>query len=151
MKVMKLLQMAGIAMMLVVIAACAPANMPPFLRVQDTPTAIPTTAVTPPLPVVTPTESLQLRPPLTTPEPLPTNEQDCLRQGGTWGPQGISQMDMCDLPTTDAGLPCTDSSQCEGVCLATDSPSIGACSPRRLNFGCFTIMQDGTQMGLCVD
>jgi hypothetical protein len=85
------------------------------------------------------------------PQPLPTNEQDCLKQGGTWGPQGRAQQNMCDLPTTDAGQPCTDSSQCEGACLGGETPSIGTCSPRRLNFGCYTVMKDGVQLGLCVD
>lgn len=82
---------------------------------------------------------------------LPTNEQDCLDQGGTWGPQGLAQMDMCDLPTTDAGQPCTDSSQCQGLCLASDNPTTGTCSPRTLNFGCRDIIEDGVQMTICID
>jgi hypothetical protein len=89
--------------------------------------------------------------PTPNPQPLPTNEQDCLKQGGTWGPQGRAQQNMCDLPTTDAGQPCIDSSQCEGTCLAGEMPSIGTCSPRRVNFGCYTVMKDGMQIGLCVD
>lgn len=81
----------------------------------------------------------------------PNNEQDCLTQGGRWGPQGMAQTDMCDLPATDAGMPCTDSSQCQGLCLAGDTPSTGTCSPRTLNFGCHDVMEDGVQMGLCID
>ena len=85
------------------------------------------------------------------PAPLPTNEQDCLKQGGTWGPQGKAQQNLCDLPTTDAGQVCTDTSECEGTCFAVQSGSGGTCSPRRVNFGCHTVMKDGAPMGLCVD
>jgi len=122
--------------------------------------AIPTTAPTSepaslsthtPAPIETPAPPPTSSRPTPNPAHLPTNEQDCLKQGGTWGPQGLAQQDMCDLPTTDAGLPCTDSSQCEGSCLASGTPSIGTCSPNRLNFGCHNVMQDGMPIGLCVD
>lgn len=82
---------------------------------------------------------------------LPENEQDCLAQGGVWGPQGMMQRDMCDLPAADAGKPCTSSDQCQGLCLAGDSPSIGTCSPRVLNFGCFDVIEDSVRLGLCID
>jgi hypothetical protein len=81
----------------------------------------------------------------------PDNEQDCLAQGGAWGPQGLLQMEMCDLPAVDAGKPCTSSSQCQGLCLASDASSTGTCSPRTLNFGCFDVVEDGAKMGLCID
>ena len=87
--------------------------------------------------------------PTTSPITIPDNETDCLEMGGTWGPQGRAQTDMCDLPTTDAGQACSDSSQCQGMCLA--SASVGTCSPRTINFGCFDIMMDGVQMGICID
>ncbi len=98
-----------------------------------------------------------LPPLLVTPQPAagpvvpPNNEQDCLDQGGTWGPQGRAQMDLCDLPATDAGKPCTDSSQCQGLCFASGTPSTGTCSPRTLNFGCHDVMEDGIQMSICID
>jgi len=98
------------------------------------------------------TEPLLVAPqPTASPITIPDNETDCLEMGGTWGPQGRAQMDMCDLPTTDAGQACGDSSQCEGMCLASDTPSVGTCSPRTVNFGCFDIMMDGVQMGICID
>ena len=81
----------------------------------------------------------------------PTNEQDCLAQGGVWGPQGLAQTEMCDLPATDAGQPCADSSQCQGLCLAGNTPGTGACSPRTLNFGCYDVIENGTQMAICID
>lgn len=90
-------------------------------------------------------------PPTAGPVAPPGNEQDCLAQGGAWGPQGRLQMEMCDLPASDAGQPCTDSSQCQGLCLASGTPTTGLCSPRTLNFGCFDVIEDGSKMGLCID
>jgi hypothetical protein len=120
-----------IAIGLLVIAGCAPRAMPPLL-VPDTSSAVPT--------------------PTTLPAGQPvTSKEECLALGGTWGPQGMLQLDMCDLPTTDAGQPCNDSSQCEGMCLAGDTPEVGACSPTTLNFGCFPIMEGGQQLTICVD
>ena len=98
-----------------------------------------------------------LPPLIVTPQPtavpvvLPDNEQDCLAQGGAWGPQGMLQREICDLPAADAGKPCTSSSQCQGLCLANDASSTGTCSPRTLNFGCFDVIEDGSKMGLCID
>jgi len=98
-----------------------------------------------------------LPPLVVTPQPtavtvvLPDNEQDCLARGGAWGPQGRAQMEMCDLPAADAGQPCTSSSQCQGLCLASDSSSTGTCSPRTIYFGCFDVVEDGSTMGLCID
>ena len=98
-----------------------------------------------------------LPPLVVTPQPtpvtvvLPENEQDCLAQGGVWGPQGMMQRDMCDLPAADAGKPCTGSDQCQGLCLASDASATGVCSPRVLNFGCFDVIEDGVKLGLCID
>jgi hypothetical protein len=125
----------------VALPTTAPTSEPTSLS-TNTPPAMPTETPAPP-----PTSSR----PTPNPQPLPTNEQDCLKQGGTWGSQGKTHQNVCDLPTADAGLPCTDSSQCEGSCFAGDTPSIGTCSPRRPNFGCFTVMKDGMPIGLCVD
>jgi len=119
-----------------------------------TPTSEPTslsTSTPAPAPTETPVPPSTTARPTPNPQPLPTNEQDCLKQGGAWGPQGISPKAICDLPTTDAGQPCTDSSQCEGICFASDTGSGGTCSPRRLNFNCYMIMKDGTPIGLCVN
>jgi len=81
----------------------------------------------------------------------PDNEQDCLDQGGMWGPQGRAQTEMCDMPAMDAGNACTDSSQCQGLCMASETSSTGTCSPRTVNFGCHDVMVDGAQMGICID
>jgi hypothetical protein len=123
------------------IPTTTPANEPTSPSIH-TPAPASTATPAPPSTTARPTPN---------PQPLPANEQDCLKQGGTWGPQGVSPKAVCDLPTTDAGQPCTDSSQCEGLCFANDTGSIGTCSPRRLNFSCYMIMKDGTPIGVCVN
>lgn len=143
--------MAGILLALLtsvtLIAGCV--AVPPTLPTSE-PTAAPTSTPVP-APAETPVPLSPDVRPTPNPAPLPTHEQDCLKQGGTWGPQGISAEDVCDLPTTDAGQPCTDSSQCEGLCFANAAGTSGTCSPRRLNFSCYTIMKDGAPIGLCVN
>lgn len=118
----------------------------------------PATAIFAALVVLTLTACSGLPAPLlVTPQPTaaavipPDNEQDCLDQGGAWGPQGKAQTDMCNLPATDAGKPCTDSDQCQGLCLASDTSSTGTCTPHTVNFGCYDIMEDGVQMAICID
>lgn len=113
---------------------------------------------TTPTPAVAPTATpapatATAAPPAPTPRPQPTTEQDCVQQGGTWGPQGMLGTDMCNLPATDAGQACTDISQCEGTCLADDDPAVtvGRCSQYTLNFGCYAIIQGGERLTLCVD
>ena len=97
-------------------------------------------------------EPLFVTPQLTaSPITPPDNEKDCLDQGGMWGPQGRAQTEMCDMPAMDAGNSCTDSSQCQGLCLASETSSTGTCSPRTVNFGCHDVMVDGAQMGICID
>jgi len=74
---------------------------------------------------------------------VPTNEADCKRAGGDWTSLGISypgKPKSCDLKARDAGSQCTDSKECEGICLASEttragSAAIGQCSPYVRNFG----------------
>jgi hypothetical protein len=65
---------------------------------------------------------------------------------------------MCDMPATDAGKQCTNSDQCEGLCLAppgvdlrTGTDGFGQCSPRQINFGCKTRIEDGSIGMMCLD
>ncbi len=53
---------------------------------------------------------------------------------------------VCALPAKDAGKRCTDSSACEGLCLAS-----GQCSPYESNFGCNDILDDGKKVTICID
>src|SRR5688572_19773150 len=84
--------------------------------------------------------------------PLPRTEAECVAAGGTWAGWGLPFLrcekvelgtrcedikpKSCQLKTTDAGVPCTDSAECQGHCMASsearsDTASIGACSDRR--------------------
>ena len=140
-----------------VAATAVPATttpVPPTATVESpTATPIPPTATL--IPTVAKTVSPTNTPGATkpTPKPLPTTEQDCRQQGGTWGPQGKAVLEVCNLPTSDSGNSCTDVSQCEGTCLANADPAatMGQCSPYTLNFGCYDIMQGGERLTLCVD
>lgn len=130
------------------VSGCVPAtSMPPAATVVSPGE----TPVVPAVTTVSPTNTPGAAKP--TPRPLPTTEQECRQQGGRWGPQGMLGTPRCNLPTIDAGQPCTDPSQCEGICLADPEPTAvsGQCSPYRLNFGCFEIIQGGERMALCVD
>jgi hypothetical protein len=72
---------------------------------------------------------------------IPESEQACLAAGGNWANIGLPGMPKrCDLKAGDANRSCTDSSQCEGMCLAPESVPPGAsatghCSPYVRNFG----------------
>jgi hypothetical protein len=54
---------------------------------------------------------------------VPDNEAACLQQGGDWTTPPCMQLSpassQCwNLPASDAGRPCSDSSECQGRCLA---------------------------------
>ena len=50
----------------------------------------------------------------------PTNQSDCEAVGGRWRAASMIQSRMiCDLPTADGGLCCTDSDQCESRCMVS--------------------------------
>ena len=53
----------------------------------------------------------------------------------------------CAKPTKDAGKACSDSSQCEGFCLAQTK----TCTPTSPYFGCFAVLERGQTPTLCVD
>jgi hypothetical protein len=89
----------------------------------------------------------------------------CLRQGGRWGQVGLSPRPMCSLPSPDAGRPCADSGECEGMCEAELTPAehdavirgkrlarLGACTPRIPVLGCRARVERGRVAGiLCID
>jgi len=82
---------------------------------------------------------------------VPTNEADCKSAGGDWTSLGISypgKPKLCDLKARDAGRQCTDSRECEGICLASEtaragSAAIGMCSPYVRNFGNIHSVESG--------
>jgi hypothetical protein len=81
----------------------------------------------------------------------------CLRQGGRWEVLGFSGPG-CNLPTSDGGKPCSDSRECEGLCLAdheeinangVDLP--GSCSDWQSTFGCQEVIENGKVVEICID
>jgi len=89
---------------------------------------------------------------------IPQNESECLAKGGHWASIGLPGTPArCDLKATDGGKACTDSSQCQGECMAPDGASEGRradgiCSEYILNFGC-TRRIEGGRVGaeICAD
>jgi hypothetical protein len=48
----------------------------------------------------------------------PKTAPACAAAGGTWRTVGMLRQEICDMPTHDAGKPCTSSSECESICVA---------------------------------
>jgi hypothetical protein len=97
---------------------------------------------------------------------IPKDQAACEAQGGKWGRIGLAPRDECNLPTSDAGQICSDSSQCEGACVADLSRadydrvaknkviilSTGKCTPWRIVVGCLAVVTDGKVNGImCID
>jgi hypothetical protein len=82
---------------------------------------------------------------------IPTTEAGCIAQGGSWTSLGIPMEGapkMCDLKTTDAGVRCRDSRECEGSCVAPSRAAVGvrtsgACSAYLSDFGNVRQIHDG--------
>jgi hypothetical protein len=80
----------------------------------------------------------------TVPKPaIPQTATECGARGGNWTTLGIpypGKPKVCDLKTTDSGKVCSDSSECQGSCLAPDRvasgvKASGTCSAYVSNFG----------------
>lgn len=97
---------------------------------------------------------------------IPKDKAACEAQGGKWGRIGLAPRDACNLPTSDAGQICSDSSECEGACVADLSradydrvtknkviiDSAGKCTPWRIVVGCLAVVTDGKVNGImCID
>ncbi|MFH1110749.1 MAG: hypothetical protein V1790_16365 [Planctomycetota bacterium] len=71
----------------------------------------------------------------------------CEAAGGNW----ITTRDgsACQVPITDVGKPCRDSSECQVVCKSEDCTEFGECSAEI--YGCYCMVSyEGTDM-ICVD
>jgi hypothetical protein len=44
-------------------------------------------------------------------------KKKCEDKGGKFGDYGLLGYNVCNLPTKDAGKPCTSSRQCQGACI----------------------------------
>ena len=132
------------ALLLVLAAACTPPAAPQ--QGPLAPTAPETGAA---LPV---TEGF-------VPGTMPAGERaQCLSGGGTVQRMGMAGHEMCVRPMKDAGKACTDSSQCEGRCIAPAETQVpagnvtGTCQRTSAQFGCFGEVEQGRVRGiLCVD
>ena len=84
-------------------------------------------------------------------QPL-TPKQECESKGGVWATIGLDQIPQCNLPTSDGGKICTDSNQCESVCIGEDESSInGKCADFQIVVGCHARIEHGQAQMLCVD
>ena len=90
---------------------------------------------------------------------VPRTEAECVARGGTWTTLGIpypGKPKVCDLKTTDSGKVCSDSSECEGLCVALDSiasgvKASGTCSAYVSNFGNVKLVEHGKVVLLNVE
>ena len=90
---------------------------------------------------------------------IPTTEAECLDRGGSWTTLGLPMPDKpktCDLKASDAGKVCTDSTQCQGACLAppgavSGGAATGACSAYLTNAGNLLLVTDGVVERLNVE
>lgn len=71
---------------------------------------------------------------------------------------GPLKLARCNLPTADAGRPCADNRDCEGVCATGEAVTAGTraggrCHPWRLLVGaCVNVVSDGLALGsVCFD
>jgi hypothetical protein len=99
----------------------------------------------------------------------PTYEQYkswCEEQGGYFGYVGLYPVEQCNLPTPDGGSNCTDSSECEGMCVARLTPEqddkitsgealqnmTGTCTSYKKTVGCLAEVINGTvEYIICID
>ena len=74
---------------------------------------------------------------------VPQTAAECAARGGNWTTLGVpypGKPKVCDLKASDSGKVCSDSSDCQGLCVAPDSVASGAkangtCSAYVSNFG----------------
>ncbi len=90
--------------------------------------------------------------------PAPATQAECEVAGGVWARRGLLATELCDLPTADAGKPCTKHDDCESVCIAPDGARAGdrvtgQCYARSVTLGtCLPYVIDGVvQPVMCVD
>jgi hypothetical protein len=72
--------------------------------------------------------------------------RDCRASGGDPIMTGFGRQ-ACVRPTTDAGKSCSNSKQCESLCMAQTR----TCGPQTPMFGCHQVFEDGAEVGICID
>ena len=82
---------------------------------------------------------------------IPQTEAECGARGGNWTTLGLpypGKAKTCDLKTTDSGKVCSNSSECQGSCIAPDGvasglKTLGKCSAYVSNFGNVNLVEHG--------
>jgi hypothetical protein len=90
---------------------------------------------------------------------VPQTAAECVARGGHWTTLGVpypGKPKVCDLKATDSGKACSDSSECQGSCVAPDSvatglKATGTCSSYLSNFGNVKLVEHGKAMLLHVE
>jgi hypothetical protein len=90
---------------------------------------------------------------------IPQTEAECGARGGNWTVLGLSypgKPKICDLKTTDSGKICSDSSGCQGSCIAPDGiasglKTMGKCSAYVSSFGNVKLVEHGKVEALNVE
>lgn len=81
---------------------------------------------------------------------------ECEAKDGVFGQRGLYPIPYCNPLASDGGEECTDSSQCDGMCLSIDEPGatdvVGTCTDYVHVVGCVAPVENGTIPGiLCID
>jgi len=130
------------------------------------PVPAPATAAAPataePAPASSSTSTTTLAPGPGDKAPAPQTEAECKSAcNGTWGRHGLSPKDSCNCRTSDGGKRCRDGNECEGQCVADETPEldvkekgppalgyvVGRCSDSKQVFGCRRFIRDGAASG----
>lgn len=88
---------------------------------------------------------------------IPSSEEQCLVHDNLWVRQGLGGFESCRVKTADSQKVCTDSTQCEGLCLADVtaprnlSGTAGTCSAWANVASCHKIVEAGTVREICFD
>jgi hypothetical protein len=90
---------------------------------------------------------------------IPQTETACSARGGNWTTLGLpypGKPKICDLKTTDSGKLCSDSSECQGSCIAPEGvarglKATGTCSAYVSNFGNLKLVEHGKVVLLNVE
>src|SRR5207342_1925941 len=94
------------------------------------------------------------QPPPQVPPPTP---EACRACRGDWGVHGLADKETCNCRTTDGGKRCRDGGECQGMCIAAETPErevtalgppprgffAGRCSELVTVFGCNRIIDRG--------
>ena len=86
------------------------------------------------------------------PEQTVITQEECITQGGVYGPHGKRGTIFCNLPTSDAGKECLNDEDCEKLCILNETTTKGYCQSYEHQYGCFTTLQQGTPgPTICID